>query len=185
MTGIVELGLLLFGSVGLVVLCHWILRNGWRLAWKGVAFVVAAFLLRAFWKMPLNGSWGHDHGPLLDAFAIAGILVIAVYIVRHRRFRRDWRPRAIAAVVALLLVALIGVRISARGTVMPTATPSPPTARAAPPSPAPSPTPPPRASAPPPPSASRRPAPLTTGPGQKPPCDDLSEYARRRWGCPP
>ncbi len=168
MSGIVEIGLLVFGSVGLVVLCHWVLRSGWSLLWKGVAFVVAAFLAQAFWKMPLNGQWGNNHGPLLDLFAIVGIVVSAVYIIRHRRFRRDWRPQAGAAIVALVLVALIiGARTNHRGQ-MSRPAPSAPHVAVSPPRR----------------QRSTRRAPSTGG-STRPPCDELSYAGKLRNGCPP
>lgn len=104
MSAILEVAVLLFASVSLVVLGHWVFRRGWHIGYRAVAVL---FVVSLWWAMvngPLKGHYGQDHGVLSGLLATFGVVLAVSWALR--RYNQNWRSWAISG-AALVFLALI------------------------------------------------------------------------------
>ena len=158
-----------FALVGVVAIGHWIFNGKWSTVGKIVGCLLLLGLVRAMFdpSTPLMGIFN----PVAAMLATGGIVIITGYLVKMKRWAKDWRPRAVTVAVALALLATIWLPV----VLSPGLLPSVPTAAAASPA-ASTPT-----TSPPAPTATRR----STHARRTNPCDDpeMTRDMRRDIGC--
>ncbi len=102
---ILKLLILGFAFVGLVASGNWVFKSKWSVIAKTLAGVVLIGLGTEMLKThaPLIGLFN----PIAAFLATGGIVIIASWIVRHKKFKTDWRPKVVAVISALALMAFI------------------------------------------------------------------------------
>lgn len=98
-----------FAFVGLIASGNWIFRSKWGVIAKTLAGLVLIGLSAEMFNT--DTSFIGLFNPIATFLATFGIVIVASWIVNHKKFKTDWRPKVAAVTSALALMAFIWIPV--------------------------------------------------------------------------